>query len=418
MSKTVLINDQRTPVLRVTSVPISDLKTDPRNARVHNERQITSLTKSIKCFGFVQPILIDEGLQVLAGHGRIEAAKRLGLQHLPAIYVRHLSETQRRAFAIADNRLAEQASWNKKILAEQFRLLSQVELDFDLDVTGFELNEIEMFIEGSPSPGQIKRVRRSAPIPPRRIAAVSKLGDTWQLGRHRLYCGDVLNEMSLPTLMRGKKAAGVFVDPPYQPKTLLQTGIDSGMGLSTADQRTGFLAQVCRLIVDHSRVGSLHYICTDWKALAPLLDATERIYYPLAAISVWKKSETESQSLNRSQDELIVALMNRNSAAATTLRKCGRGGLWCYPGRAKPIGLIADILEDCTAEGEIVLDSFTGDGTTIIAAEQTERLCYGIDIDPVRVDSAIKRWQTYSGGMAVNNATGYTFNDLLGARVV
>jgi ParB-like chromosome segregation protein Spo0J len=202
----------------VTRVAISDLKPDPNNPRVHSEHQLKQLAKSIKAFGFVQPVLIDGMRRVVAGHGRIEAAKLLGLHKVPTISILHLSEPQLRALVIADNRLAERASWNKKLLGEQLEFLSQVELDFDLEAIGFEVGEIDLLIEGlSPARAGVHEPADESPAPSVSVI-VTRQGDLWLADSHRMYCGNALERSSFSSLMEGQKAAAVFIDPPSNVK--------------------------------------------------------------------------------------------------------------------------------------------------------------------------------------------------------
>ena len=185
---------------RIVRIPIGDLKLDPRNARVHSERQIEQLAKSIANFGFLWPVVIDGSRRVIAGHGRMAAAQRLGFQDVPTISIHHLSESQRRAFVIADNRIAEQASWDETLLAEQFKELLDLDLDFDLEATGFEVGEIDVLIEGvSPV---VKGTSDSADdLPETKPIGVTRAGDLWLAGPHRIYCGDSLNPDSYSALM-------------------------------------------------------------------------------------------------------------------------------------------------------------------------------------------------------------------------
>jgi hypothetical protein len=198
----------------IIRLPIPDLRPDPRNPRVHSDRQIDQLAKSIKSFGFLCPVMIDGSRRVLAGHGRLEAAKRLGLHEVPTISVDHLSESQRRAFLLADNRLAEQASWDEKLLAEQLKELCNVDLDFDLEATGFEIGEIDVLIEGA-SPETTGNADPADDLPSISPLAVTRSGDLWLAGPHRICCGNSLNPDSYSMLMSSRRAAMIFADPPY-----------------------------------------------------------------------------------------------------------------------------------------------------------------------------------------------------------
>ena len=203
------------PEVCIRKVAISELKLDPMNPRVHSDRQLKQLAKSIQAFGFVSPVLIDAQRRVIAGHGRIGAAKLLGRQFVPAISINHLSERQLKALVIADNRLAEQATWDRKLLREQLKALSVVELDFDIEAIGFEIGEIDLLIEGTEPVTKGNRDPADALPATTTAAPVSKPGDVWSLGRHRVLCGNSLDESSFSTLMQDRRANVVITDPPY-----------------------------------------------------------------------------------------------------------------------------------------------------------------------------------------------------------
>ena len=200
--------------ITITVTPVSELKINPNNPRNHSARQIRQLAESIRVFGFNVPILVDANLQVIAGHGRVLAARRLGLAEAPTICLSHLSETQAQAFMIADNRFAENASWDELLLAEQLKALSLLNLDFNLEVTGFEMGEIDLKIAGleavlpADDPADAALELASGPT-------ISKAGDLWILGDHRVVCGSILDLSALEILMGSERAAMIFSDPPY-----------------------------------------------------------------------------------------------------------------------------------------------------------------------------------------------------------
>jgi hypothetical protein len=260
--------------LRIERVAIERLKLDPRNPRLHGDRQIKQIAGSIKAFGFNVPVLADQESNVLAGHGRVHAARRLGLREIPVIRLEHLTREQARAFSIADNRLSETSSWDDQLLGEILRDLAAVELNFDLEATGFTMGEIDLRIEGlsvstggNPDPADVLPIALDQP-------SVSRPGDLWQLGRHRLYCGNALDQTSYDMLMQDAVAGLVFTDPPYNVPI---SGHVSGKGrvrhrefLMASGQMTPaqfirFLATALELLVQHSAVGSLHYVCMDWR---------------------------------------------------------------------------------------------------------------------------------------------------------
>ena len=426
----------------ITRIPIADLKRDPRNPRVHSDRQITQLAKSIDSFGFLWPVMIDGTQRVLAGHGRIEAAKRLGFQDVPTISIHHLSESQRRAFMIADNRLAEQASWDEKLLAEQLKELCEVDLDFDLEATGFEIGEIDVLIEGA-SPEAKGNSDPADDLPETKSVAVTRAGDLWLAGPHRIYCGNSLNPESYSALMESRRAAMVFTDPPFNVKidghatglgTIRHKNFQMASGEMTETEFTDFLAQVMQRCALHSVDGSLHYAFMDWRHMPELLAAGKQVYSELKNVCVWVKDNGGMGSLYRSQHELIFVFKSGKESHRNNIQLGQYGryrtNVWHYPGvnsfsrstdegnllelhpTVKPVALVADAIMDCTSRRDIVLDPFLGSGTTVIAAERTGRVCYGIELDPQYVDTTVRRWQAFTGQSARHERSGRSFAEL------
>ncbi len=425
--------------LAVTYRPIASLKLDPRNPRHHSRQQLRQIARSIEAFGFNVPVLVNADGKVIAGHGRLHACRELGLNEVPTICLEHLTEAQAKAFAIADNRLTENASWDDHLLAEQLKELSALDLSFDLDVTGFGMGEIDLRIEQldqAPDPADTMLEAPSGP-------PVSKLGDLWQLGSHRVLCGSALDPSAYERLMQGEPAAMVFTDPPYN------VPIDrhaSGLGavhhrefamaageMSTAEF-TDFLTQVCRLLARHSRDGALQYLCMDWRHLEELLAAGRKAYSEFLNLCVWVKHNAGMGSFYRSQHELVLVFKNGRARHRNNI-ELGRHGrfrtnIWQYPaindfGRAgeegkllalhptvKPVALVADAIKDCSARGELVLDAFLGSGTTVIAAERAGRRCFGIELDPLYVDTTVRRWQALSGEDALHADRKRSFDEL------
>jgi DNA modification methylase len=419
------------------------LKRDPRNPRLHSDRQITQLAKSIDNFGFLWPVMIDGSGNVMAGHGRIEAAQRLGFQEVPAISIQHLSESQRRAFVIADNRLAEQASWDEKLLAEQLKELCEVDLDFDLEATGFEVGEIDLMIEGiAPAHEGVKdsadEIPQSEPTIP-----VSQTSDIWSLGRHRVFCGNCLDAKSYSTLMEGRQGSMVLTDPPFNVRidghatglgAIHHSNFRMASGEMSEAEFTDFLAHAFALLVQHTVDGSIHFAFMDWRHLPEILAAGKQIYTELKNLCVWVKDNGGMGSLYRSQHELVLVFKNgkndhRNNVQLGQFGRY-RTNVWNYPGAnsfsrsteegnllqlhptVKPVALVADAIMDCSARGDIVLDPFLGSGTTVIATERTGRICYGMEIDPVYVDTIVRRWQRFTGLLATHAISGKSFDEI------
>jgi DNA modification methylase len=435
------------PDLLIEWVPIHILQCEPVQLREHSERQIKQIGRSISAFGFLIPILADDNGKVLAGVGRLHAARKIGMPEVPVIRVSHLTESEKRAFQIADNRLTEHAKWNDRLLAETLKDLSALELDFSLEVTGFSTAEIDLRIEG------LSAAVADAPDPADQVpepvgqVPVSSLGDLWQLGRHRLLCGNALELHAFEILMQGAQADVVFIDPPYNVRV---DGHASGLGAThhrefamasgemSAAQYTSFLALVLTALARHSADGAILFSCMDWRHLSELLTAGRMSNLRLKNICVWVKHNAGMGSFYRSQYENIVVFKAGRGQHRNNI-ELGRHGrhrsnVWSYPaannfGRAtdeghllglhptpKPVRLVGDAILDCSARGELVLDNFLGSGTTLIAAERTGRRCYGMEIDPLYVDTAIRRWQAYTGDHAVHAISGKRFDEIAAAR--
>jgi DNA modification methylase len=382
-------------------------------------------------------VLVDADLKVIAGHGRLLAARQLGLCEVPTIGLEHLTAEQARAFAIADNRLTENASWDEKLLGEQLRELSELDLDFSLEATGFEIGEIDLLIEDAVAKSDpADDVPSPAPGP-----AVCRPGDLWHLGHHRILCGSAIEDHAYEILMGVDRAAAVFADPPYNVPI---DGHASGLGAihhrefamasGEMDQAafTEFLRQVCALLARYSCDGSLHYLCMDWRHTRELLDAAQPVYAEWKNLCVWAKDNAGMGALYRSQHELVFVFKHGRARHRNNVQlgKHGRdrSNLWQYPGArslsrtseegnllalhptVKPVRLVADALLDCTARGEVVLDPFLGSGTSLLAAERVGRVCRGIEIDPLYVDTAIRRWQAHTGEEARHDQTGRSFD--------
>jgi DNA methylase/ParB-like nuclease domain len=434
--------DQKAERIAVIYRPITQLKVDPSNPRVHSPAQVEQLARSIRVFGFNVPVLVDRKLRVIAGHGRILACRELGWDEVPTICLEHLSEAQSRAFMIADNRLTEIAAWDERVLAQHFKALSLVDLDFDLETTGFSMAEIDLLIENL-SPVDESAHDPADDLPDTVGPRVSQPGDMWLLGPNRVLCGSALEQSALAALMGDHKASVIFTDPPYNVPI---EGNVSGLGavrhrnfamaageMSEA-QFTNFLTRALSLLANHSRDGSIHFVCIDWRHLGEMLAAGRKVYSGLKNLCVWTKDNGGMGSLYRSQHELVFVFKHgrdrhRNNVQLGRYGR-NRSNVWHYPGAnsfsrngeegnllasspcPKPVAMVADAILDCSIRGDIVLDSFLGGGTTVIAAERTGRRCYGIELDPLYVDVVVRRWQAFSGQVARQQSTGRSFDEL------
>ena len=319
--------------LNIVYRPIRELKPDPNNPRHHSKKQIQQIANSIEAFGFNVPVLIDPDGNIVAGHGRILACDKLGWSEVPTLCLDHLTPAYVRAFRIADNRFTEIAVWDDRLLAEQLRELSLLDLDFSIELTGFEVPEIDLRIallddapEAADDPADV--LPEAAAGPP-----LSQIGDLWVLGRHRLLCGSALDPAAFATLLGDERAAIVFTDPPYNVPI---DGHASGLGAihhrpfpmasgeMDRSEFTAFLGQAFRNLAAFSIDGSLHYICMDWRHIAELLAAGRDIYDELKNLCVWVKDNGGMGSLYRSQHELVFVFKqgrgsHRNTSAAITL---------------------------------------------------------------------------------------------------
>ena len=431
--------------LAVVYVSLSLLSPDSKNPRYHSARQIRQIARSIAAFGFVVPILVDRNNSIVAGVGRFLAAQLLGMDVVPVIRLEHLTEAQTKALRIADSRLTELASWNDRLLAETLKELSELELDFSLEATGFTMAEIDLRIEGLSTAENDAADSADQLPPPTNHSVVSKAGDLWHLGRHTLLCGSALSADSFHALFGSKRAQMVFTDPPYNVPI---HGHASGKGriqhrefaMAAGEldvvEFTSFLTRSCALIAKYSIDGCIHFVCMDWRHVGELLEAGRLAYTELKNICVWVKDNGGMGSLYRGRHEFVFVFKSgtashRNNVqlgrygrnrtnvwpyacANTFSRQSDEGYLAALHPTVKPVAMVADAMLDCSARGDLVLDPFLGSGTTLIAAERVGRCCYGMELDPLYVDTIIRRWQAFTGDNAVHAVTGKCFDDLVG----
>lgn len=417
----------------------AQLNARPGNPRTHSEAQIRQLMRSIEHFGFTNPVLVDERRNLIAGHGRVEAAKRLGLGRIPTISLAEMSDADIRAYVIADNRLAENAGWDDALLAAEFQYLQDLEIDFDLTLTGFELPEIDFTIQQITLPGSDTPEDDAVPAV-RRDQVVSRAGDVWCIGPHRLICGDARNQKSYDRLLEDEKAHLIFSDPPYNVPVnghIVGGGrhrheeFAMASGEMTSPDFTKFLQVVFERLAGNSHDGSIHYQCMDWRHLDEILEAGRAAYSELKNLCVWSKTNGGMGSLYRSQHELVFVFKS-GSGPHTNNVELGKNGrnrtnIWNYPGAntfgegqsalamhptVKPVALIRDAIMDCSHRGQIVLDPFCGSGSTLIAAEETGRAGRGIEFDPAYCDVIVRRMAETLSFMAFHEETGREFAEL------
>ena len=416
---------------------IASLKPNPHNARCHGKKQLALICRSIEQFGFNVPILIDGEGSIIAGHGRYEAAKLLGLETVPVISLEHLTEAEQRAFMLADNRIAEFADWDQNALALEFQSLLELDQDFDISVTGFDTADIDLAIQslepdGPEDPGD--------EVPELGTNTTSRQSDLWHLGAHRLLCGDATQLKACRRLVGRAKIRQVVTDPPYNvPVKGHVSGLGRtrhrefvmGSGEMSRDGFEMFLLTVLRNITVLAADGCLVFCFMDWRGLRALLPAGYATFNELKNLIVWSKTNGAMGSFYRSQHELITVWKHGKGPHINNFdlgSRRYRTNVWTYPGlntfkrgrmdelsihpTCKPVALVADALLDCSNRGDPVLDLFAGSGTILVAAEKTGRRAYAMELDPLYCDVAVKRWQDFTGESAVLAETGQTFDEM------
>lgn len=423
---------------RIGHLPIAELKPNPRNARRHSQKQLSQIAASIREFGFNSLVVVDEDGVILVGHGRCQAARIAGLEAVPVLRLSHLTAEQKIAFSLADNKIALNADWEMDQLKVLWRDLVGAEINFDLEVTGFETAEIDLLVDGPTEP---ERLDRSDLLPPVQAEAVSRLGDLWHLGDHRLLCADACDPASYADLMEDEPARLVFTDPPYNVRIDGHVGglgavkhreFKMASGEMTSAEFEHFLNTVFRNLASASVDGAVHFICMDWRHLGEVMNAAVGIYSELKNLCVWNKNNGGMGSFYRSKHELVFVYKVGSAPHLNTveLGKHGRyrTNVWDYAGvntfrsgrdaelemhpTVKPTALVIDAIKDCSRRGDIVLDAFSGSGTTIMAAHKSRRRARAIELDPLYVDVAIRRWQSYTGQTATMSMTGESFAEV------
>jgi DNA modification methylase len=422
--------------------PVAELRPSRRNARTHSKKQIHKIKASLGQFGFTNPILIQPDGEIVAGHGRFESAMELGYTEVPTICLEHLSESDLRAYRIADNKLAELAGWDEEILKIEFGYLAGIDMDLP-EITGFETPEIDLILTSSVAPAPESDPANAVPA----VAeiSVSRPGDLWLMEEHRTLCGDARDRAAYARLLDGELAQMVFTDPPYNCPVNGHVGglgqvqhreFVMASGEMSRPEFVAFLTDVLRQLAGASQDGALHYVCMDWHELHSLLQAGHATYDELKNIICWAKTNGGMGSLYRSQHEFIT-LWKKGRAAHINNVELGRHGryrtnVWTYAGvntfkrgrmeelsshpTVKPVALVMDAIKDCSKPKGIILDAFGGSGTTLIAAAKTKRRGYLLELDPLYVDVIVRRWQTLFKREARHAETGLTFAEMAEQR--
>ena len=405
-------------MLTVITVDTNQLQPYSQNARTHSKRQISQIAQSIRNFGFNNPILVDGNNVVIAGHGRLMAAKSLAMKEVPIIRLENLTEAKKKAYILADNKLAEKAGWDKEIIQIELQNLLNINVDFDLTQTGFETPEIDLLLNAAiiPANAPSDAVPDAAIVP----ARVQK-GDLWKLGNHYVYCGDALDVQSYITLLGNKKADLIFTDPPYNVRidknvsghgSIKHEEFAFASGEMSPAEFSKFLMSALFNLSTFSKSGSIHYVCMDWRHIDEVSFAGKRVYSELKNVCVWNKQLGAMGSLYRSQHELVFVFKNGTDPHINNIElgKYGRTrtNVWDYYGAAaggsgkeklkfhptvKPIQLVADAIIDCSRQGGLILDCFGGSGSTLLAAERTKRCAYLIEYETKYCDVILYRYE-------------------------
>ncbi|MFC4315840.1 site-specific DNA-methyltransferase [Rhizobium alvei] len=417
----------QTPAIEM--LPINTLRPYPGNARTHSKKQINQIADSIQRFGFTNPVLVSDDCEIIAGHGRVLAARQLGKAVVPCVRLSHLSAVDRRAYVLADNKLALNAGWDREILAIELQGL--IDLDFEVSLTGFTLAEVDLVLDQArdASPNAIGAAEDRVPLlsdaPP-----ISRPGDLWVLGRHKLLCGDSRDRLTVQNLVGHDPVDLIFTDPPYNVPIDGHVGglgairhreFAFASGEMSQAQFTEFLATTLSNAASVAKDGAIAFICMDWRHIGELLNAAKDVFSELKNLCVWNKTNGGMGSFYRSKHELVFAFKNgtaphTNSFGLGDTGRC-RTNVWDYAGissvganrieelsmhpTVKPVALVADAIRDCSRRGETVLDIFGGSGTTLIAAEQCGRQARLVEFDPIYCDTIIRRWQQYTGKNAL-----------------
>lgn len=387
--------------LSIDYVPTTDLLPYAMNSRTHSDEQVAQIAASIKEFGFTNPILIDDAAGIIAGHGRLMAAKKLKLKQVPTITLEGLTEAQKKAYVIADNKLALNAGWDTKALTAELRRLQ--ELEFDLDLIGFDSDELAQLLE----PEQVEGLTDEDDVPDVPVTPVTVEGDIWVLGNHRLMCGDSTSIDAVDKLMDGARADMVFTDPPYN---IDYQGVSDKRDKIANDKMAD--ADFVQFLKDSIIGCETMYVCCSWQYAHLFREALEGIARAPKAMIIWDKVNP-AQHLDKYFKQHEIIWYYGDFGGHKTLR----GDIWqmkrqrntVHP-TMKPVELIDMAMVD-QPDKKNVYDAFGGSGSTLISCEKNHRNCYMMELDPKYCDVIIKRWQDYTGKKAIHAETGEAFDE-------
>jgi DNA modification methylase len=419
--------------LQIETVQTADLKLPPRTLRRWPKKTVDAYAQVIRECGFVVPLLVDENNLVIDGAALLAAAQKLELAQVLIVRASHLTNEQKRLLTLALHRLPELGVWDKTELTQELQDLTG--LGFALEMMGFEIPEFDELLaaqaECAQDPDQDNIIPAAGKI------SISRFGDVWILGAHRLACGDAREAATYETLMEGEVGSLMITDPPYNVPV---SGHVSGLGrvqhrefaMASGEMNeaefVNFLGTFLRHSIPCLKKGGFAYVFMDWRHLYEALAAARNLDLKLHNLCVWNKTNGGMGSLYRSKHEMVLVLKSGAAPHQNNVELGKRGrhrtNVWDYAGvntfragreaelgahpTCKPVAMIADAIRDVTKPGELVLDPFCGSGTILIAAEKTGRRARAVEIDPVYVDVAIRRWEAFTGKRAVLAASGET----------
>ena len=414
---------------------VDSLTPSPHNAKTHPTKQVEMIADSIKRFGHINPIIINTERMIIAGHGRWLAAQRLGLKNIGVLMVDNLTSDEMRAYMLADNKIAEHARWDQRLLAIELNHLVQADLrcevNFSAEITGFSSAEIDSLTTHSNDDAEDQNLMEAMSAD---YIPTSKPDDIWQLGNHLIVCGNALDKQVYKKLLNGKTTHLVCTDPPYNVKiegfaSTRHEDFSMAAGEMSSPEFTDFLYHALKHSTADLKDGGCVYAFMDWRHDRELQEAARRCQLKQLNLCVWDKGVGGMGSLYRSQHELIFVYKKGDESHQNNvmLGQHGRNrtNVWKHPsantskeGRQmlehhptpKPVSMIADIIKDVTKPGQIIIDPFLGSGSALLAAEKTNRKCRGIELSPAYVDVCIRRWQEYTGQDAIHTGTGLSFS--------
>ena len=419
--------------------PTDQLTAYPANARTHSKKQVRQIADSIERFGFTNPVLISDAGEIIAGHGRVMAANLLGLAEVPTLALSHLTAAERRAYILVDNKLAQNAGWDNDILAIELQAL--IDLDFSLELTGFSLAEIDIVLDEAREANVATPAGPDDKIPLMPARPVTRRGDLWTLGRHRLLCGDARVPADYAKLLGDQPVDLIFTDPPYNVAidgnvcgsgSVKHREFAMASGEMTETDFIAFLTESLGAMAKTCRDGAIAFVCMDWRHMGELLTAGKAVFHELKNMCVWNKTNGGMGTFYRSKHELVF-VWKVGEAPHTNSFGLGdtgryRTNVWDYAGissisasrsdeltmhpTVKPVAMVADAIRDCSKRGDIILDAFGGSGSTLIAADLCGRTARLIEYDAGYCDVIVNRWQVRSGKRATLADGGMSFEDV------